>query len=181
MTPRKPGDPTDPPNAFDPHFLHHLTQHDEPDAGAEADTAGPWKEAPAGERGHAVLREAEELAQGDRPAATFGDRHLALLAAAVLPATGRPPTFHLSAELSSEGFPVTAEGKAVGHLRQYDPLLMAAVNLVDFLVRTPRSLALVLATAGSLALERTGRILAHLSALDSDARLAAGERDDFEI
>lgn len=168
MNPRKPSDPTAPPNAFEPHFLDRLTQRDEPDAGAEADTAGPWKDAPAGERGHAVLREAEDLAAGDRPAATFGARHLALLTAAVLPATGRPPTFHLSPEPSPEGFAVTAQGRAVGHLRRYDPMLMSAVNLVDFLVRTPRSLALVLATAGGLALERTGRFLAHFSALDPE-------------
>ena len=100
-------------NAFTVEFLQRLDEIREPDGAHEADVAGPWAIRPVlyrGATGFAVLREWESLENGagDVPYAVFGRRELALLAAAVLPATGREPLFRLATEPDAEGFPLVA-------------------------------------------------------------------------
>lgn len=151
---------THPPNAFDRAFLEARAEHDEPGTAGEAEVAGPWKDEPAGALGFAVLREAESLAEGDRPAAVFFERSLALLAAALLPATGGEPALRLGREPDRHGFPVLEAGKVVGYLRLFDESLLAALNHAHHLARSPRSLALLLDAVGGLGLELAGRILA---------------------
>jgi hypothetical protein len=162
------------PNAFSPDFLEQLQDTPEPLTAAEADLAGPWKvepvPIPCG--GFAVLREWESLAQGDLPEAVFVDEETAALCAAVLCLIDREPLFHLRQEEESgpavplpAGYPVTAvfgeEGpRDCGWLRRFNPAIVAALHLVEALVRTPRSLAEVNLAAGGGALEQVGRYLA---------------------
>jgi hypothetical protein len=98
-------------NAFTVEFLQRLDESGEPDGAHEADVAGPWAVRPVlyrGGTGFALLREWESLEAGDVPYAVFSRREVALLAAAVLPATGREPLFRLDTEPDAEGFPLLA-------------------------------------------------------------------------
>jgi hypothetical protein len=98
-------------NAFTVDFLQRLDEIGEPDGAHEADVAGPWAVRPVlyrGGAGFGVLREWESLEAGDAPYAVFGRREIALLAAAVLPATGRELLFRLDTEPDAHGFPVIA-------------------------------------------------------------------------
>jgi hypothetical protein len=118
-------------NAFTVDFLQRLDEIGEPDGAHEADVAGPWAVRPVlyhGGTGFAVLREWESLrsrreegaggagtgnaqhAQDapDVPYAVFRRREMALLTAAVLPATGRELLFRLDTEPDADGFPVIA-------------------------------------------------------------------------
>jgi hypothetical protein len=107
-------------NAFTAEFLKRLDEVGEPDGAHEADVAGPWVVRPVlyrGATGFAVLREWESLeggavvgggGAGDVPYAVFRRREMALLAAAVLPATGRELLFRLDTEPDAEGFPLLA-------------------------------------------------------------------------
>jgi hypothetical protein len=102
-------------NAFTVDFLRRLDEVGEPDGAHEADVSGPWVVRPVlyrGGTGFAVLREWEsmevEAGAGDVPYAVFGRREMALLAAAVLPATGRELLFRLDTEPDADGFPVIA-------------------------------------------------------------------------
>jgi len=111
-----------PGNAFTIDFLQRLDEIGEPDGAHEADVAGPWAVRPAlyhGGTGFAVLREWESLREGgaggagtgnapDVPYAIFRRREMALLTAAVLPATGRELLFRLDTEPDALGFPVIA-------------------------------------------------------------------------
>src|SRR3712207_5446060 len=92
-------DPTIPSfrNVFTPEFLQLLGERDEPPTAGEADVAGPWRvEEVPGVFG--VFRSGESGPRGFRPYAAFASRQLALLAAAVLPGTGREPSFLLNKE-----------------------------------------------------------------------------------
>ena len=51
------------------------------------------------------------------------------------------------------------DGTVVGHLPQFDELLVDGVNVALGLVRLPVSLAFLLEAAGAVALERCGAIL----------------------
>lgn len=112
-------------NAFTVDFLQRLDEIGEPDGAHEADVAGPWAVRPVrylGGTGFAVLREWESLPEGaegaggagaghaqnppDVPYAVFRRREVALLTAAVLPATGRELLFRLETEPDAHGFPV---------------------------------------------------------------------------
>jgi hypothetical protein len=98
-----------PRNAFTADFLSRLDEIAEPDGAHEADAAGPWAIQPVpyrGGTGFALLREWESLEAGDVPYAVFRRREIALLAAAVLPATGREPLFRLDTEPDAAGFPL---------------------------------------------------------------------------
>jgi len=98
-------------NAFTIEFLRRLDESGEPDGAHEADVAGPWAVRPVpyrGATGFALLREWESLEAGDVPYAVFSRREVALLAAAVLPATGRELLFRLDTEPDAEGFPLLA-------------------------------------------------------------------------
>ena len=87
-----------PPNAFDATFLRRFDERDEPPTAGEADMAGPWTVEPVPGVGYALYRAGETRDRGFRPAALFTERWLALLAAAVLPDTGREPLLVLSQE-----------------------------------------------------------------------------------
>ena len=103
-------------NAFTADFLSSLDEIGEPDGAHEADVAGPWVVVPVPRRsgaGFAVLREWESLEAGDVPYAVFRRREIALLAAAVLPATGREPLFHLATDPGPAGFPLRAGAAAL--------------------------------------------------------------------
>jgi hypothetical protein len=179
-------------NAFTQDFLRRLDQAREPNGAHEAGVAGPWviRTVPyRGTTGFALLREWESAEAGDAPYAIFRRREDALLAAAVLPATGRERLCLLGSEPEAEGFPVqdapepsaTPGAEAVemptgapggasgdgaprrvpaGHLRDFDEDLAAALHVVEAIVRSPVSLARLLEAAGFVALEQAGRILA---------------------
>jgi hypothetical protein len=88
------------------------------------------------------------------------DRNLALLAAAVLPGTGRDRLLRLEGEPTLAGYAVVLDdGTPAGHLRLFDEPLLDALNVAVSLVRSPQSLAFLLEAAGGLALERCGAIL----------------------
>jgi hypothetical protein len=163
-------------NAFAADFLARLDELAEPDGAHEADVAGPWSVRPVSYRGgggFALLREWESLDAGDVPYAVFRRRELALLAAAVLPATGREPPFRLAGEPDDHGFPLLDAGPApptpptipiepiepIGHLRDFDQGLADALRIAVIVVRSPMALARLLEAAGHVALEQAGRIL----------------------
>jgi hypothetical protein len=188
-----------PRNAFTGDFLARLDELVEPDGAREADLAGPWVIRPVpyrGGTGFALLREWEGIKDGDEggdpagdvPFAVFRRRETALLAAAVLPATGREPLFRLDTEPDARGFPLRASGapcprqdrrlegegdvagpppaappadpaNLVGHLRDFDEGLADALQVAAALVRSPVALARLLEAAGYVALEQAGRIL----------------------
>jgi len=148
------------PNAFNPFFLTRFGEQDEPPTGGEADVAGPWfvEEVPG--VGFGLFRAGESLARGFQPAAVFPDRWLALVAAAVLPGTGRDAAFRLEKEPGTAGYDVVLEdGTAVGHFALFDEALLDAMNIAVGLARSPWSLACLLEAAGPLALERCGALL----------------------
>ncbi len=94
-------------NAFAADFLRRLDRLPEPEGAHEAWTAGPWTVTPVGylgASGFALLRQGESLAAGDQPYAVFRRRQTALLAAAVLPGSGRDPLFRLQTDPEPAGF-----------------------------------------------------------------------------
>jgi len=153
--------PSQPPNAFTSTFLGRFGEQDEPPTAAEADVAGPWFIEPIPGLGFGLFRAGESLTRGFRPAAVFPDRWLALLAAAVLPGTGRDPLLRLRKDRSTDGtFDVALDdGGIAGHFELFDETLLEALNVVAALTRSPWSLAYLLQAAGPLALERCGAIL----------------------
>jgi|ERR1700681_1630416 hypothetical protein len=149
-----------PPNAFSPSFLQRIGELDEPPVAGEADVAGPWhiEEMPAG---FGLFRLGESLDRGFPAYAVFRDRWLALLAAAVLPGSGRDYAFLLDKEADAEGFAIEegAGGAVVGHVALFDESLVDALHVASALVRLPGSLACLLEAAGQVSLERAGAIL----------------------
>jgi hypothetical protein len=147
-------------NAFSSSFLHRIGERDEPPAAGEADVAGPWhvEEVPGG---FGLFRLGESLERGFRPQARFRDRWLALLAAAVLPGTGRDAAFRLRKESDAEGYALEdgVDGDVLGHFTLFDESLADALNTAASLVRLPASLACLLEGAGQVSLERAGAIL----------------------
>src|SRR5215203_1201351 len=147
-------------NAFSPSFLRRIGERDEPLTAGEADVAGPWQVEDLPGRGHGLYRLGESRERGFEPYAVFRSRPHALLAAAVLPGTGRDPAFRLKKERGSDGFAIeTPDGELVGHCALFDENLIAALGLGDGLLRVPESLAGLLEAAGAVALERAGVIL----------------------
>jgi hypothetical protein len=123
--------------------------------------AGPWRVLELPVRGFGLFRTGESPARGHRSAAVFRQRWLALLAAAVLPGTGRDAAFRLQKDSGPEGFTVETGngGEMVGHLELFDPNLIEALHVVEGLLRSPEALAGLLEAAGQVALERAGTIL----------------------
>ena len=124
--------------------------------------AGPWSVELILGRGFGVFRAGEVPSRGFRPLVVFPDRWLALLAAAVLPGTGREPLLCLAGdpEPGGQGYAVLLDdGTVVGHAEQFEEPLIDAVNVAVSLVRSPLSLAQLLEAAGAVALERCGAIL----------------------
>jgi hypothetical protein len=92
--------------------------------------------------------------------AVFRRRWLALIAAAVLPGTGREAAFRLQKNSGPEGFAVESpDGEILGHLELFDERLVDALHCGESLLRAPRSLADLLEAGGQVALERAGTIL----------------------
>ena len=150
------------PNAFTSTFLHRFGKRDEPPTAGEVDAAGPWFVEPIPGLGFGLFRAGESLARGFRPAAVFPDRWLALVAAAVLPGTGRDALLRLNKEPDPLGYGVVLDdGALVGHFELFDEPLLDAMNVAVALVRSPWSLAYLLEAAGPLALELCGVILDH--------------------
>jgi hypothetical protein len=146
------------PNAFAPQFLQRISERDEPLTGPEADVAGPWiiEEIPGA--GHGLFRSGEGVAF--RPTAVFRSRAHALLAAAILPGTGRDAAFRIDGEPEDGGYALRdPNGTITGHLRLFDQNVTDALHVVETLVRSPEALANLLEAAGGLALERAGAIL----------------------
>ena len=153
--------PSHPSNAFTTPFLGRFEERDEPLTAGEADVAGPWFVEAIPGLGFGLFRAGESLARGFRPAAVFPDRWLALLAAAVLPGTGRDSLLRLRKDAAADGYFEVAldDGAVVGRFELFDEPLLDAVNVVAALARSPWSLAYLMEAAGPLALERCGAIL----------------------
>lgn len=146
------------PNAFTREFLRRLAQADEPAFAEEAELAGPWRVAAAGDR-FAVVRRWEEPEAGDEPHAVFDSYHLALLAAAVLPALGNPADLAVAGEGEEAGYPLWSGSRRAGHLRYFHVELVDALALARGLVADPEALASLLEAAGATALRHAGRLL----------------------
>jgi hypothetical protein len=56
------------------------------------------------------------------------------------------------------GFPILDDNEAVGHIEFFDETFLAALNVADALVSSPRDLAWLLDAAGGLALDHAGKI-----------------------
>jgi hypothetical protein len=149
-----------PTNAFDETFLAAIDQLDEPVTAAEAEAAGPWSLVPMANGEWGVFRRGQSPERGDVPIASFRRREKALLAAAVLPGTGRDPLFRLAPEADPHGYTVISQsGETEGHLRLFDENLRDALHVAECLLRSPESLARLLEAAGGIALRETGRLL----------------------
>jgi len=131
-------------NAFTAEFLKRLDEVGEPDGAHEADVAGPWAIRPVlyrGATGFAVLREWESAeagaggGTGDVPYAVFRRREMALLAAAVLPATGRELLFRLDTEPEADGFPLLAPLSAAAN--RTAPAARSSTNLLTTDIPAP--------------------------------------------
>jgi len=166
---RRPTDPSDPSSTppaalpihvFTAEFLARLAERDEPYTASEADTAGPWHVERDPKGGWAVLRQGESFAKSTRtiPTATFEPKEAALLAAAVLPGTGRDPRFRLASEPDDRGHPILQNGRVVGHSEFFWEDFIAAVNVLDALMASPRDFAFLLDAMGGLALEHVDKI-----------------------
>jgi hypothetical protein len=149
------------PNAFSSSFLHRVAERDEPPTAGDADAAGPWRVVELPGRGFGLFRLGESAARGHRPTALFHQRWLALLAAAVLPGTGRDAAFRLRKDSGPQGLAVETGngGEPVGVLELFDERLIEALHVAEGLLRSPEALALLLEAAGQVALERAGAIL----------------------
>jgi hypothetical protein len=156
-----PAPPQGPPNrVFAPEFLAWLALRDEPVTAAAADTAGPWHVERDPKGGWAVLRQGESFAKSTRtiPTATFESREAALLAAAVLPGTGRDPRFRLASEPDDHGHPILEGARIVGHSEFFWESFIDAVNVLAALMVSPRDFAFLLDAMGGLALEHVDKI-----------------------
>ena len=145
-------------------FLRRVDERDEPPTAGEADVAGPWRVEENPGEAFGVFRSGESLGRGFRPAAVFPSHWLALLAAAVLPGTGRDALLKLKKEPDAEGYAVVLDDGAVaGHFELFDESLLDAMNVAAGLLRSPQALAYMLEAAGGAALERCGAILGQRS------------------
>jgi hypothetical protein len=173
MRDRRHDTPLSPANAFDRAFLDILDPEDDPVTATEAAAEGPWTVVrvtapkipfaePNGPEPWAVVREGDR--PDESPAATFVHVHPARLAAAAVPVAARDAAYRLGREQDPRGFPLRHDGRVVGHLPWYHQELVAALNHLDALARSPRALAAVLEAAGASALQRVGALLARRSA-----------------
>jgi len=149
-----------PVHVFAPEYLALLAERDEPDTAGEADTAGPWHVERNPRGGWAVLREGESFDKSTRtiPTATFERREAALLAAAVLPGTGRRLRYRLGSDPDDSGHPILQDGRIVGHSEYFWEDFIASLNTLDALMASPRDFALLLDAMGGLALDHVDKI-----------------------
>jgi hypothetical protein len=160
----QPSTPCIHPNAFNSLFLSRLAEQDEPPTAGDADVAGPWRIEPIPGHGFGLFRLGESLARGFAPVAVFPSRWLALIAAAVLPGTGRDPLLRIGKQPDADGvYPLFLPGRdgdeIAGRLQLFDETLLDAMNVAIHLLQAPESLAWLLEAAGTVALERCGAIL----------------------
>ncbi|HYG61182.1 MAG TPA: hypothetical protein VEL74_01265 [Thermoanaerobaculia bacterium] len=159
-----------PPNAFTADFLSRLAERDEPPTAGDADVAGPWRIEAIPGYGFGLFRMGESLARGFTPTAVFPTRWLALLAAAILPGTGKDPLLLLSKQPDADGaYPLALAGGSggdggdgdgpAGWFRLFDEKAVDAINILIHLLQSPEALSYVLEAAGSVTLERCGAIL----------------------
>jgi hypothetical protein len=159
-----------PGNAFDRAFLDLLEPEDDPATATEAVAEGPWTVVritaqkipfaePNGPEPWAVVREGYRP-EDEPPAATFVHLHPSRLAAAAVPVAARDAVYRLDREQDPRGFALRQDGRVVGHLPWHHQELVAALNHLDTLARSPRALAAVLEAAGASALARVGALLA---------------------
>jgi hypothetical protein len=147
------------PNAFAAEFLERFDQNDDPVTSLEAATCGPWRVIRLDNARWGVLQDGDAT-----PQAVFMDRNLALLAAAMLPASGRNDRFILVDEAATMGFPVRELGRrsklvTVGWLATFEEEVVDALQSGVHLALSPGSLALLLEATGPAALRRAGAIL----------------------
>jgi hypothetical protein len=170
MQDRKQSTPLSSGNALTPAFLDHLDPEDDPPTATEAVAEGPWTVVrvtapripfaePNGPESWAVVR-AGDRPEDEPPAATFVHLHSARLATAAVPITARDGLYRLEREADPRGFALRQDGRVVGHLSWHHQELVAALNHLDALARSPRALAAVLEAAGASALARVGALLA---------------------
>jgi len=154
-----PGRP--PTHIFNPDYLALLAERDEPDTAGEADTAGPWHLELDPKGGWAVLRQGESFEKSSllRPTVTFVRKEAALLAAALLPGTGRRLRYRLGPDPHDRGYPILLEGVVVGHSELFNEDIVAALNVLDALMASPREFAFLLDAIGGLALEHVEKIV----------------------
>src|SRR5829696_4556051 len=151
----KPTTPLVHPNVFTTQFLCRLAERDEPPTAGDADVAGPWRTEPIPGHGFGLFRSGESLARGFAPVALFPSRWLALLAAAVLPGTGRDPLLRIDKQPDADGaYPLLLPGlhgeEVAGRLRLFDEALVDALNVAIHLLQAPESLAWLLEAAGAV-------------------------------
>jgi hypothetical protein len=83
---------------------------------------------------------------------------------AAVPIAASDAVYRLDREQDPRGFALRQDGRVVGHLPWHHQELVAALNHLDALARSPRALAAVLEAAGASALRRVGALLAGRSA-----------------
>ena len=149
-----------PVRVFTPEYLALLAERDEPDTAGEADTAGPWHVERNPKGGWAVLRQGESFDKSTVTiaTATFERREAALLAAAVLPGTGRRLRYRLGSDPDDSGHPILQDGRIVGHSEYFWEDFIASLNTLDALMASPRDFAFLLDAMGGLALEHVDKI-----------------------
>jgi hypothetical protein len=147
-------------NALIPEVLRWLAEREaEPSSTAEAEVAGPWRTVPLETGGFGLFPIGESPEEGDPPACTLTTFENALLAAAILPGTGRDPLYRLDPEETPQGFAIVSEGEVVGHIPLYMPAVAEALHVVGCVLRSPAALARVLLAGSGPALSRAGRAL----------------------
>jgi len=156
-------------NVFTFDFLTRLADRDRSGSTfAEAEFAGPWR-VEKRDHGFAVLQRSD--GRRDLAKARFTERETALLFAAVYPLMGREQRYRLTPHREAFGFDVETlvigQLETVGWLRYDHPELLDAVHAVEWLLRSPASLAMVLEAASYEVLAHAGEIL-ELRRSDSD-------------
>jgi hypothetical protein len=125
---------------------------------------------PAAGDGFAVLREAD----AGTPDAVFTERETALLIAAFYPTMGREQRFQVATGEDAAGADghvlVCGTLEKAGWLWHTHPELVKALNVVEWLLRYPASLVLVLEAARYEVLAHAGQIL--------ERRLGSGDGEE---
>jgi hypothetical protein len=145
---------------FAEEFLAWLAAGDEPATALEAEVAQPWHVEPDPLGGWAVLSEEESLAAGDAPVITLLRKEYALVAAAVLPGTGKRLRFQIGDDRCERGFPVLLAGAVVGHIRHFREELVDAMTVVEALLSSPADFAWLLEAMGATAAGRMEKVAA---------------------
>ena len=137
---------------FTPEYLAAL-ESEASEAPAEAELVGPWTIHPVGDLWAVSAEGQPEELKATSP-------EIALLAAALLPGTGREPFYRLLEEPGPLGFPLVGlDGTPLAYQRHFRQELAGSMHMVECLRRYPLSYARVLHFSRGPALARAGRIL----------------------